>query len=450
MSRNIAELPRVSRPPGKKASATSSPGHSFGRGPRAIERKLEPPLPLKWNTFYSALARLIYIVIQGGLMLVLAGIGDLGTLGRYALGAAITSPFLLFADLDLRSLYTTDSRNEYTFGDYLGLRLTTLVFALFFAVTVGYFSGLEGSVLLVVAAVGILKSIESVGDALHSCFQKRERYDQVVKSILVRSTSSLAVAAVVLATTSSLVLALLGAAFSHLVVLLCYDLPRGSQIVSLVPRFQPKVLRSLFLLAMPLGIVSFLGSFSINLPRYFLVAYQGEEQLGCFAVVAYFFQAITMLTVAIRHAASPRLSREFHSNRPLFLRSLLILMALVTGIGLLSTALAAWFGQAVLSFAFGPAFGMYGSPLAWLLLASILFSIRCLLRTGLTIMRVTHRQAMVSLASLAATFFLGLNLIPQYGLDGAAWSVLGTGVVGLVLTAGLFWREFTHSSRGTA
>ncbi len=46
--------------------------------------------------------------------------------GRFALGLAITTPIILFANLQLRAIQATDVRSEYLFRDYLGLRVLML------------------------------------------------------------------------------------------------------------------------------------------------------------------------------------------------------------------------------------------------------------------------------------------------------------------------------------
>ena len=59
--------------------------------------------------------------------------------GEFALGLAITSPVMVFSMLQLRVVQATDARHDYSFADYLGLRLVTTILAL--AAIVGIVAG---------------------------------------------------------------------------------------------------------------------------------------------------------------------------------------------------------------------------------------------------------------------------------------------------------------------
>ena len=61
--------------------------------------------------------------------IVLAKLGSPEQVGQFALGLAIAAPVFMFATLRLRDVQATDAKQEYQFGDYFALRLTTTVIA---------------------------------------------------------------------------------------------------------------------------------------------------------------------------------------------------------------------------------------------------------------------------------------------------------------------------------
>ncbi|HYK40142.1 MAG TPA: hypothetical protein VEU98_08940, partial [Candidatus Eremiobacteraceae bacterium] len=79
--------------------------------------------------------------------------------GQYALGLAIVYPVMMFTNLQLKAVITSDTQRQIAFGHYLGLRLLTtpLALALIFAITqvLRYDRELTAVVLMVGVAYGI-------------------------------------------------------------------------------------------------------------------------------------------------------------------------------------------------------------------------------------------------------------------------------------------------------
>src|SRR5262249_19691753 len=57
-------------------------------------------------------------------------------------------------------------------------------------------------------------------------------------------------------------------------------------------------MRRLLRLALPLGIISMLGSLNSNMPRYFVEAYSGSSQLGIFSAIASLISAGSLVVSA--------------------------------------------------------------------------------------------------------------------------------------------------------
>ena len=85
-----------------------------------------PELSLRLNFAWTFVGNVVYAGCQWGMLVVLAKLGSPARVGEFALALAVTAPILMFTNLALRAVQATDSRQEYTFGDYLGLRLLSL------------------------------------------------------------------------------------------------------------------------------------------------------------------------------------------------------------------------------------------------------------------------------------------------------------------------------------
>src|SRR5688572_9465732 len=134
---------------------------------------------------------LAYAACQWGMIMAIARLGSPLLVGQFALGVAIASPVILLANLDLRALLTTDTRREFRFQDYLGLRLLTTLLALSviggLAATLGGGAEIAG----IVMALGAFKATESVSDLQYGLFQQRGRNDRVGRSLMLRGPVTL-------------------------------------------------------------------------------------------------------------------------------------------------------------------------------------------------------------------------------------------------------------------
>ena len=68
---------------------------------------------LTWNFSWTIAGDVIYAACQWGMLIVLAKLGSPEMVGQFALGLAVTAPVIIFANLALRQIQSTDVRNEF-------------------------------------------------------------------------------------------------------------------------------------------------------------------------------------------------------------------------------------------------------------------------------------------------------------------------------------------------
>mgnify|MGYP000645735256 CR=1 FL=1 len=87
-------------------------------------------LSLRRNVSWTLVGNLIYTSCNGGMLVILAKLGNPMMVGQLALALAITTPVFTFSNLQLSTVQATDAKYEYLFSDYLGLRVITMALAL--------------------------------------------------------------------------------------------------------------------------------------------------------------------------------------------------------------------------------------------------------------------------------------------------------------------------------
>lgn len=421
-----------------------------GRSLYAIMRRMiigdeEPtiaPLSLRANFSWTFAGNVIASGCSWAMLVALAKLGTAETVGRFALGLAVTTPVILFSNLQLRTIQATDAERKYPFRDYLGLRLAMLALAQVVIVGIVFFSSYQPELALTVIVIGIGKAIDAVSDVIYGLLQQHEQMDRISKSMIMKGILSLVMLSLGQYLTHSVVWASVGWSVASLIVMVFYDLRSGMIILNRLPatndsphpRFDPRMLTRLTWLALPLGITMLLISLNANIPRYFIAANSGEKGLGVFAALAALAMAGTTITSALGQSAAPRLARHYaagesHEFRVLLLK-LMLIAALLGGAGILVALIA---GRPMLTLLYQPEYAARNDVFAWLLVGAGVSYFASFIGYATTAARYFKLQPVIFTVCAASTITICAVLIPTYGLLGAAWAIGLTFVIQLVL-----------------
>lgn len=349
------------------------------------------------------------------------------TVGIYSLGLAICSPIFLFLSLKLRNVYVTDTKEEFLFNEYRFLRLVTNCFGI--AAIVIFIMGWERSLKteMVVLLFSINKALEMQSDICHSVFQKKMRMDLVGISIFTRSIAGFIGFVTVYMLSGDLILALLGNTLVHLLVL-CFLDKRNLKSFDL-PKRKLKLgdLKGIFLLALPLGIATAIGSLMVNVPRYLIEMEMGAYSLGIFSAITYLVIAGNTLLNAISQVYLPKMSNlAAEKDMTRFWKTLVMLnfFGFFLGALLLITVLA--IGDWILVLLFSEAYSAFKNLLLIIAGGAIFGYTSVFLGTALTALREYRMQPIMHFITLAIVSACSYMLIKKMGLTGAAWSVFLT------------------------
>lgn len=406
------------------------------------------PLTLRRNFSWTFAGNVVYAGCQWGMLVVLAKLGSPEMVGQFTLGFAVTAPVVMFTNLQLGTIQTTDVSHQYLFGDYLGLRLISTGLALTIIVGITLAAGYRWETSGVILVVGLAKAFESISDVFYALLQQHERMNRMAISMMIKGPLSLLLLGVGVYLTGSVLWGVVGLAVAWALVLVGYDIHSGALMlntsprtpqgevpakpgtVALRPRWQVEKLKKLVWLALPLGFVMMLISLNTNIPRYFIERYLGERELGVFAAISYLMVAGSMVVSALGASATPRLAKYYTAGNSTAFRTLLLKLvgigALLGGAGVLVALVA---GQEILTLLYRPEYAEHANLLVWLMVAAGLGYVSSFLGYGMTAARYFRIQmplfALVTTISATACFWL----IPTSGLRGAAIALMIAAIV---------------------
>jgi len=389
--------------------------------------------PLRVTFAWTLVGNIIYAGCQWGMISVLAKLGSTTAVGQFSLALAITAPVFMLTNLALRGVQATDARCEFSFADYFSLRWLGTAIALLAVLGILVLSRRSSTIIPIVLFVALAKSVEALTDIIAGLMQKHERLDQVAVSMTLKGISSVSAFSVVFLISHSVAAASAALLVTWATVFLCYDLRRAIRILgpdATYFRFDRSRLMELAKLAAPVGVVLALVSLNVNVPRYVVEKYCGIGQLGVFAALAYLVIVVNLLVNALGQSAVVRLSRQFaHGNVSGFTRLLQKMCLFAVAGAFLAIILAHLFGRTALLLLYGPEYQPYTGVLFVMVASSGVAAVASFLGYGMTAARQFREQLPVSAATLAVCAGLSFLLTPKYGIMGAAWAILVSGLV---------------------
>src|SRR5215472_13143773 len=154
----------------------------------AVRQEKRPSLTADFSWMFVGNA--IYAGGQFAALMLLAKMVRPEMVGQYALGLALVYPVMLFSNLQLRAVMTSDTRQQVGFGHYLGLRLLATSRALLAVFAITQILRYERSLTAVVLMVGVAYGIETISDVYYARLQLHDRMAEISKSMIARAVLS--------------------------------------------------------------------------------------------------------------------------------------------------------------------------------------------------------------------------------------------------------------------
>ncbi len=398
------------------------------------------PLSLRRNFSWTFIGNAVYAGCQWGMLVVLAKLGSPEMVGEFTLGLAVTAPIVMLTNLQLDIVQATDAKKQYSFSDYLALRLIGTAIALVAIAIVTLWTGYSLQTSLVILLVGLAKAFESVSDIFHGLIQQHERMDRIAVSLMIKGPLSLVLLGLGVYLSGSVVWGVAGLAFAWAVVLVAWDIRNGTLILNRVPQISLhwKTIQQLVWLCLPLGLVKMLISLNSNIPRYFIKEYLGARELGIFAALAYLMVAGNMVIFALGESASPRLAKYYAARNVNAFRGLLFkLVGLAALIGGTAIVIAQVAGTEVLTLLYRPEYAENKDLFVLLMVAAAIGYMSSFLGYGMTAARYFRVQTPLFVIVTATSAMACLWLLPTQGLIGAAKALIFAAIVQAVFSLGV-------------
>ncbi len=326
-----------------------------------------------------------YILLFANIFYVLANLGVIkifllydksSWVGDYALVTSIITPFILLTNFQIKNLTIAHERSIYHISDYFSARILasiTLVVIIFFIYTISILATFQTTSLLL--TVCFYKIIESFSDFTIAGLQSKKKTVVVSISILVRSLILLSTALLCIYFKNCIIGFFIGGLvlflwnliyewrwfikinkYVYVKSLILFKRLNGRSLIlkHVIKTF--KIIKTVI----PLGIISMLTSYSVNITRYMIGIMLDTEKVGIYTSVSYLWYASCFLCITIGEIYLSNASEKLKSGEHLFFISSFKNYAYFSiFVGILGLIITVFAGPAILQLIFDETYSKY-------------------------------------------------------------------------------------------
>ncbi|ALS77874.1 hypothetical protein AUO94_04075 [Planococcus kocurii] len=402
------------------------------------------------NFSWSFLGSLIYALTQWFLIIIIAKLGSPTDAGVYSLGLAISAPIIMFINLNLRAIQSTDLSIELGFSTFKFTRILGLILFVLTFLTIIIVANYSFEITIILLLIALNKIIESYSDLYYGLFQYHERLDLVSKSYIYRGIIGTIFFGISYYLFKELKIALVFMFTIWLLVLIIYDVKNGKKFLINTPKIVEKnKMLVLVKLGLPLGLVGLIASLNVNIPRITIERYLTLEDLGYFSVIFYLVLIIGKFMTSVSSAVLPRMANLYQNgNKIAFMKILNIVFCLLTLFSVVLILSSYYFGSEILEIAYGAEYSSFKMLLVYIMIYGLFEYLGFVFEVALNAIKYYKHRLSIEILAMIFMILSSIILIPEAGLKGAAIALIISAVLKFLLLGFLFTKIYSNEQRG--
>lgn len=403
---------------------------------------------LKKDYFWNTIGVFLQSAISPILLIVITRINGIDAAGIFSFAFSVAIVLWAFGMWGGRTYQVSDVKAEFSQSSYVAVRILLSICMIILAVFFSLLNNYDTTKLCIILTLVGMKAVESIADSIHGVLQAHGRLYVAGISLVYKSLIGLAVFITINYITKNILLASIGLLVVTVIVTVFYDLKIALKQEHLVISRHHvieaiKIMRTCF----SVFAITFLAAFPLNIPRYFVDMYHGEE-IGFFGILAMPITLVVLLMSFIMQPNIVELSRLFSKHEYRKFRHIIRRIFEVTcGMAILFLTITFFAGVPILTIVFGEDFAGYKTALLIMIAGGLANALVAIFMNVLTIMRHFKAQLFVLLASNILQFIIAALTVRQYGLIGGVYLFMISSFVQALLLIFLYKKYLNKAQR---
>jgi O-antigen/teichoic acid export membrane protein len=378
---------------------------------------------LKKDYIWNTVGVLLQNAISPLLLIAITRINGIEISGLFSYAFAISIMLFAFGLWGGRTYQVSDSKREFDHRSYIVARTLLaagmIIAAIIFCLLNEYDPYKTGVIMILV----VYKAIESIADSIYGVLQVHDNLRSAGKSLFYKSVLGLMLFIIVDIFTGNLILSSAAIVMINILFVIFYDIRLASKKEDLrikINSLKYFSMQGLVILNRTVAIfaVTFLATFSINIPRFFIDRFDSNE-IGYFGIIAV---PITLIAVFMSFILQPNIihlstlftNAQYHR----FKKIIYNVMTVTVGFGFFVALTTYFIGVPLLNVFFGVDFALHKSELMVMILGGIANAIVAIYIIIFTIVRKFKALFYTLLITNAFLVLLSYVFVQQYGILG--------------------------------
>jgi O-antigen/teichoic acid export membrane protein len=406
---------------------------------------------LKKDYFWNTIGVFLQNATSPLLLVAITRINGIDTSGLFSFAFAVSIVLFAFGLWGGRTYQVSDIKREFDHRSYIFARII-LGIAMVAAVTLFAFANnydVYKSAILIVLVV--YKAIESIADAIYGILQAHSGLSYVGKSLLYKTTLGLILFIFVDVLTGDIIMSSIAIVLVNVVFVMLYDIRLArkfeeigikSNLISFYVHEAGVILKR----TVTIFAVTFLATFSINIPRFFIDKYDAS-QIGYFGVLAMPITLIALFMSFILQPNMVQLTKMYNREKYQEFKKVINRVMMVTLIFGVVVAVGTFIvGIPLLSVIFGVDFSGHKTELMIMIIGGIANAFVAIFIVLLTIMRRFKALFYNLLFTNLALVIASTILVQEYGMLAGVSLFALANIVQTVILEGVYYSILRRKS----
>lgn len=383
------------------------------------------PLSLRQNMLWNAFGSLCNMGCQWLMTVVIVRMSDnFIDAGLFALAMSVYGIFLPIAQYRMYIYQISDTKGEYTTGEYLAFRIITCALSLLLCMVYAVIT-CSWDALAPIALYGLYKASGQVIDVLHASDQVGGRMDYIGKSLALQGFGAFACFVIIFMLTKNLNVTLASMSVAVILVGVFYDRRKTRTIADIHFGITCAKTRTLLITCLPVVLGSIAFSAAPQLPKQFLFAMSGDSALGIYASVAAPIAIIQMGASYVYYPFLTYLTNYYaEGNKAQFVKLIAQSTLGIAALGIVCAILLEFFAVPLLVFMYGDEIAGYGFLVQPLLVSAILMGFTWFLNDLLIALRNFRAVLIASICELLVALALAYPFIQFFSMNGVTFDTI--------------------------
>src|SRR5699024_3440422 len=375
------------------------------------------------NIAYTFLGNITAALIKWLILILIVRLMNPEAVGFYTFAIALTSPIMLFSNMRLRTRYIVENID---FNDLMKIRYILDVISMIIIFVTTYL--FMNDYIYIVILIALTKALDLSSELYYGILQKNENFKLIGMMMVGKNIGIIIVFACILILTKNLYFSLIGQIFIRFIWLILVERKALKYTVKATSQElkSKKILFTMFLTGLPLGVVQLLNSYNILIPRYLIENFLSLKDVGIFASISYLLTIMDLFMNAISQNFITSIKESVNKNEMRKLKKFMNKHVLMSSfmMGIVTFTATYLFGEKVIYLLYGNDYAKESSILVVISL-SIIFNFQSwMFDSTLMALKVYNAQLIISFITLIISVVSSVILISIYGLIGAAISVV--------------------------